>query len=742
MKRRNLNLCQIESTPKPRRRRLPLTVKGWAKLYRSFGCSVFPVIARTKKPHGPWKEFQERYLTDTEIENIFADDDCGIGIVTGVISGIVVVDLDSPEAVQFAKENGFFDNTPRVKTAKGYHLYFAYKEGVRNFQGRADLPNIDLRGDGGYVVAPPSIHPDGHQYCWDEGKSFQDLPLAELPECILAQTKDETKPVEVLLQGVGKGERNNSLARLVGHWSAGGLNFEKCMAEARRWNAKNSPPLDDDEIRRTVESIYNRHQNSRRSTRPNRDAIFRHVREALVLPDFLLFHDDLAQAWVRCIINGVFVVRPLYSSDSEFLIRKLVWDGFGVSISSADVKELQDFLRTIARFEGPEYLLHYRAARHEGTLWIDLGSADWSAVRLTMAGWEVVPSKDVPPLFKRFSHMQALPVPVQGGTLEMLRPFVRVPTKAAWNLLQIWLCAAPLPDIPRPGLILYGLQGAGKSSTSKLLRGLVDPSLTALLTLPANEKEMVQLLDHHFVLALDNLQELKQWASDALCRAVTGGAFSKRKLYTDSDDVIYRFIRPFILNGINIPGASPDLLDRAIILPLGSIDPADRQAEQELAARFEEVRPYIFGAMLDALSAAMRGVASVQLDSLPRMADFARWGYVIAEHLGIGGKVFLQQYQKNALLQHVEVISSDPVAHSVLAFAKAVDTFEGTATELHQRCKEYLEEDERKDKSWPKAIHQFSRRLRRVTHSLQAMGTLVEFKRGEERTIKITVLKK
>lgn len=736
----SINLNQKED---PCKGRLPTTVKGWAKLYLAMGMSAIAVIAGTKQPKCSWKKFQEQPPTLEELEEMFGATECNVGVITGKVSGIVVVDLDTAEAVQYAKDQGFFDNTPRVATSKGYHLYFRYKAGLRNFQGRADLPGIDLRGDGGYVVAPPSIHESGHQYQWKMGKAPWDIPFAEFPESILAKTKDEKKPIEVLLQGVGKGERNNSLVRILGHLSAGGLNFETCMAEARKWNTKNSPPLSDDEVKRTVESIYNLNQNSKKSSRPNRDTFVRYLRETIVLPDFLLFHDDLEQAWVRCQINGTFVVKPLYSGDSEYLIRKLVWDGFGVSISSANVKELQDFLRTIAHFEGPMHRLHYRSAWHDGCLWIDLGSADWSAIKVSMSGYEVVPSKDVPPVFKRFSHMQALPLPVKGGSLEMLRPFVRVPTKAAWNLLSVWAVAALLPHIPRPGLILHGLQGSGKSSTSKLIRSLIDPSLTALLTLPGSEKEMVQLFDHHFLLVLDNLQKMKQWASDSLCRAVSGGASSKRKLYSDADDVIFRFIRPFILNGINIPGTSPDLLDRAIILPLGRIDPSDRQAEQGLVDRFEKARPYIFGAMLDALSASMKTVVNVQLDTLPRMADFARWGFVIAEHLEIGGEVFLRQYQRNASLQHVEVISSDPVAHSVLSLAKAVGIFEGTATELHQRCKEYLEEDELKDKSWPKAIHTFSKRLRRVVHNLYEMGVEVEFTRKSERVIKINyVIKK
>lgn len=115
-----------------------------------------------------WKPFQKRKPTRAEIEKWFSSGNRNIGIVTGSISGIAVVDLDGAEAIQLAKDLELPD-TPVVKTARGYHLYYRYRPGIRNFQKRDDLPGIDLRGDGGYVVAPPSIHTSGVQYAWVKG---------------------------------------------------------------------------------------------------------------------------------------------------------------------------------------------------------------------------------------------------------------------------------------------------------------------------------------------------------------------------------------------------------------------------------------------------------------------------------------------------------------------------------------------------------------------------------------------
>ncbi|NIS63386.1 MAG: AAA family ATPase, partial [Proteobacteria bacterium] len=149
--------------------------------------------------------------------------------------------------------------TPSVKTGKGYHYYYRYKEGVRSFQKRDNLPGIDLRGDGGYVVAPPSIHPSGGIYQWVEGKGLEDIPLAELPECVLAERPEHKKPLSELYKGVPEGERNNSLARIAGSLASDDLPFEDCLKIALAVNKFNNPPLPEEEVERTVRSIYERH---------------------------------------------------------------------------------------------------------------------------------------------------------------------------------------------------------------------------------------------------------------------------------------------------------------------------------------------------------------------------------------------------------------------------------------------------------------------------------------------------
>lgn len=183
-----------------------------ARSYIQRGFSVIPIRPGDKRPLAPWKEFQERYATDEELVAWFGGESpVNIGIVTGKISRITVLDIDSEEALAAARERGL-PPTPSVKTARGFHFYFAYKIGVGNFQKRADLPGIDLRGDGGYVVGPPSVHESGSVYEWADGQ----LPFADLPEWVthkpnVRADENPRRDFRTTIHGVAQGSRDQSL---------------------------------------------------------------------------------------------------------------------------------------------------------------------------------------------------------------------------------------------------------------------------------------------------------------------------------------------------------------------------------------------------------------------------------------------------------------------------------------------------------------------------------------------------
>jgi hypothetical protein len=228
-----------------------------AQDYIARGWSVIPLKPRDKRPLFPWKEYQTRLPTSKELAAWFEGTDNNIGIVAGNISNLTIVDCDSQEAIEFFESRDFVP-TREVQTAKGKHYYYQYVPGSSNFQAKKEWPGIDLRSEGGYVVGPPSIHPSGKPYEWSN-----DLPIAVGPAWLFKKTEqartEESEPsgTDDLFSPCHEGGRNMALTRLAGSLLPSNP-LTRTLQICRMWNIQNAPPLADDELTRTVESVANK----------------------------------------------------------------------------------------------------------------------------------------------------------------------------------------------------------------------------------------------------------------------------------------------------------------------------------------------------------------------------------------------------------------------------------------------------------------------------------------------------
>lgn len=156
--------------------------------YLARGWSVIPMFEKAKQPAMAWKVYQRKCASDTTLREWFDDSrNYNVGIVTGVLSGLVVLDVDprhggNKSLRELEREHGPLPKTmSSVTGGGGRHYYFSHPGGeVRNRTNIA--PGIDLRGDGGCIVAPPSVHPSGKPYRWVKGRSPGQLTLALLPD--------------------------------------------------------------------------------------------------------------------------------------------------------------------------------------------------------------------------------------------------------------------------------------------------------------------------------------------------------------------------------------------------------------------------------------------------------------------------------------------------------------------------------------------------------------------------------
>ena len=156
----------------------------------ALGLSVIPV-GRDKKPLIAWREHQKKPATETDIKKWWRQfPDANIGVVTGFLSGVFVLDVDgdlgAETLAQLQRQHGPLPRTWRSRTGRGEHIWFRFpSEELRNTAGEI-APGLDTRGEGGYVVAPGSIHASGVAYEWqDDGDPVLGCDLAHLPEWLL-----------------------------------------------------------------------------------------------------------------------------------------------------------------------------------------------------------------------------------------------------------------------------------------------------------------------------------------------------------------------------------------------------------------------------------------------------------------------------------------------------------------------------------------------------------------------------
>jgi len=230
-----------------------------AKDYRDKGFSVIPLSPRDKQPLVNWKKFQKKKANHGQITSWWTQTpEANVGIVTGKISRLVVIDCDSEQAVDdFLKKFPEAKCTRQTKTGKGVHFYFRWSPGIRNSAGTFQN-GIDVRSDGGYVVAPPSIHPNGTPYKWLNKKSIEPLPqkIKELLTRSKKKIMESRVKKQATEQGIHEGRRNSHLTSLAGSLHAKGMSPEAIMTALRTENEiRCRPPLASAEVQTIVESI-------------------------------------------------------------------------------------------------------------------------------------------------------------------------------------------------------------------------------------------------------------------------------------------------------------------------------------------------------------------------------------------------------------------------------------------------------------------------------------------------------
>ncbi len=715
-------------------------LKQIALEYLKRGWAPIPIPSGHKAPK--IKNWPNLRISESQVEHRFSDP-LNIGVLLGEPSGgLVDIDLDCEEASFFAKEflpitRAVFGRNSRPKS----HYLFQSDENSLPSQKFVDENGdclLEIRTDGMQTIFPPSVHPSGEQVKWSK----------------------EGPPAKIQISTLEKAARLIAAAIILSrHYPEQGSRHELCLTvanllsragydqeEIERFLISLGEFVEDEEFRERGQAARYSHQRiadggtafgiphlveligepptkkiaeillmafSKPGKTTIRDLVFRDLQ-----PDIDLWKTEGGECFATVKVEGHEENHKIKSRPFRNWLKKESFKLRGKIISRATIDEIIDMMDARAFF-GPTHKTWLRVAEFEGAIFIDLGDPDWSAVKITSAGWTI--EENTPIKFIRGSGTLPLPRPKQNGNLEDLKPFVNLGTEENYILFFGSVIAALGPNGPYPVTVLNGEQGSAKTTLSRVWRAIVDPNKAPARSLPRNEDDLYVAASNSHALVFDNVSRISAAQADSICRISTGGGFSKRQLYTDLDEIIVDVSRPILINGIPTLVERPDLMDRAITLNLPRIRPSKRKTEKKFYQDFDMALPSILGGFYTALSAGLRARGKVALHEVPRMADMVEFVTAVENGLDWPPEKFLRAYEANRKAAMIDLAATDPLVEVIL---KIIDSgpFEGTASALLSKIRERSPNKDHPQAGIPRLPNRLAGHLKRIAPALREMG--------------------
>ncbi|NPV50685.1 MAG: hypothetical protein HPY60_05750 [Candidatus Methanofastidiosum sp.] len=227
----------------------PKTLMDWALTYYDAGLNILPLVPRDKFPIIKWERYEkERARREDVISWWTKQPEANIGIITGEINDLVVVDVDGEQGKRSLEilYNKEMPLTAVTKSTRGKHYYFKNTDRWGSHIGI--YPDIDIRGEGGLIVAPPSIHPSGKEYRWIN--HILETEIAEMPNELVEAFKEKLRSKPNIFEGkIKQGERNKALTSISGSLRNIGLDPEHVRATLLAINqVRMQEPLPEKEV--------------------------------------------------------------------------------------------------------------------------------------------------------------------------------------------------------------------------------------------------------------------------------------------------------------------------------------------------------------------------------------------------------------------------------------------------------------------------------------------------------------
>lgn len=451
--------------------------------------------------------------------------------------------------------------------------------------------------------------------------------------------------------------------------------------------------------------------------------------------------------------DGVFENYDISSTKFREIVAYSFYQEFEKILSEDVVDRLLNLIRVKATFNKniSKEEIHFRCASNESAIYYDLGNTTRQVVKIE-PGWIETCNSSITdtPTFLRIKNTGESPEPVYESE-NKLDEFCKMLRVENDPVFKVHLVTMFLPHIPTPIMIIVGQEGSAKSTTTALIKMLIDPSSTKIKDQLSYFPRKVDDMNNHFankyLIAYDNISHISPEHSDALCLAITGGGLSKRKLYTDNEEVTYNYQRKIILNGITVSPEHGDLARRSINYFTDRIPETERQTIDDLLKHFYEIWPDVLGEIFTILENALKEIKNIreEMPKLPDMADFALYGEAISRCMGNDPNKFLEEYAKKQKENNEILNESNPAVPFFLKEIGELPEAEYQMNKWFAKLTRYAIENgyDKQTRNFPKSVNVMRKWLERSKPVLFKAGLEVEIftNTGTKYTKNATILK-
>ena len=455
-------------------------------------------------------------------------------------------------------------------------------------------------------------------------------------------------------------------------------------------------------------------------------------------PNVELFHspspDSIDYASIPSSKNGgVKITHPIASSDFKKFVQGEYFNHSGMGLTSESMNTVIATITAIAAHDSPELpVSKQRIAAHDGRYYLYLADDNQTVIEYSAIGWGVCDNSPVKFIFDKYKA--PLPIPQRHQKFDSVWDLTRITNPADRLVVATVMVKALVPGGTDPILAIAGYAGSGKTTTANFLRSLVDPFTkgTTLAKIPEIDHIAIHAQQRR-ILSIDNISHITSDQSDTLCNVATGGGFSKRTLYTNSEETILDVQNLTILTSIGNVVTKPDLLERSIVIDMLKITDDDRKSESKLLLDFELYHADLLGSLLDITVAALHHRDTTEPPQYSRMVEFAHLGEGVEKCLGTGDTEqpnYPSESMKNRMAAGVEIandiaIEASPVASTIRDWMKSQQEWTGTTKELLNILKPYAKKSELAG-TLPKNANSLGGELKKCESALAQYGIIIK----------------